>query len=334
MALPNMSVPLFPNVPDVLGVPPVRRAPLSVGINSILGDVAAQVNTLTGGIGGAISGTVTQPNGALAQVTGSFSGILDQASNSVTGAMTGTVQGGGPISGSLLGTVLGTVNGSTGGLIGSIQGQLSNLTGSLNSILGDGDLLGGSDNSTIKWGIFDTGGQPVIVGQSVLGIEYGKEYRISDYPVEDGAFQSYSKVETPFDARITFTQGGTDADRTAFLTSVADAVDSTTLYSIHTPEVNYDSANLTHYTYRREQKNGATLLTVEVMARQVRVTATATYTSSLQLIGNVVPITPINVPPLTPSTVQIPSAAAIQNIGAVQAQALSASLSAQVAGLF
>ena len=80
------------------------------------------------------------------------------------------------------------------------------------------------DSPGPQWGIFDQSLQPVIVGDSCLLVDYRKEFRISDYPIEQGDFASYNKVETPYDFKMTFTKGGSSSDRQTFLTAVAGVV--------------------------------------------------------------------------------------------------------------
>ena len=145
----------------------------------------------------------------------------------------------------------------------------------------------GLDNyqSQAVWGIFDDNGQPVIVADSVFAVDFRKEYRISDYPIEQGAFGSYNKVELPFDGKVSFTVGGSDSDRSGFLASVAAAVSTLDLYSLITPEMTYSSASVVHYDYRRTAQNGATLLTVEMWVEEVRVTGTSEFKNTAKPSG-------------------------------------------------
>lgn len=131
-----------------------------------------------------------------------------------------------------------------------------------------------------RWGIFDEAGAPVIVGDAVTGVEYRREYRVSNYPVERGAFASYNKVVRPFDARVTFAKGGTEAERADFLGAVGAACLSLDLFSVVTPEFTYPSANLVHYDYRRETRGGAGMLTVEIGLVEVRVVGTAQFSKA------------------------------------------------------
>lgn len=142
------------------------------------------------------------------------------------------------------------------------------------------DALGILGFQVAQWGVFDQSGNPVIIPDSIVAVEFRKEYRLSDFPVEQGGFGTYNKVAIPFDPRVTMTAGGSDAARTAFLAAIDIACSSMDLYNIVTPEVVYPSVSLTHYDYRRVQRSGVTLLTVDLGFEEVRVTGTAQFTSS------------------------------------------------------
>ena len=55
-----------------------------------------------------------------------------------------------------------------------------------------------------QWGIY-LDGEPVVDADSVVTFDYRQEWTVSDYPLEQGAFQSYDKVQTPFDVAVTIT---------------------------------------------------------------------------------------------------------------------------------
>lgn len=151
-----------------------------------------------------------------------------------------------------------------------------------------------------QWGIFDQLGNPVIVGDSIKAFEFKSEFRISDYPVEQGGFASYNKVQVPFDVVFTVLKGGSVGSllqlagglmagglaggigaltgggvgaRADFLASVDAAVNSLYLFDAVTPEATYLGVNLLKYDYRRARREGATLLTVNIYGRQVRQSA-------------------------------------------------------------
>lgn len=130
------------------------------------------------------------------------------------------------------------------------------------------------------WGLYDQSMKPVIVADSVSRVSFKGDSSIADFPVEEGSFGSYNKVQIPFDARIVFTKGGTSADRTTFLNAIDVAKKSTKLYGVVTPDVTYSSANVVRYDYDRESRNGVTLLLVAVYVREVRIAADASFTST------------------------------------------------------
>ena len=128
-----------------------------------------------------------------------------------------------------------------------------------------------------QWGIFTQGGSPVFTVDSVGAIEFAQDYRISDYPQEQGGFQSYNKVALPFQGKVTFL---VNRNRAGLLNQLPTQLASLSLLSLVTPEVTYPSCNVIHQGYRRTSRNGVTLIAVDVWVEEVRVTATATSTGA------------------------------------------------------
>lgn len=118
-----------------------------------------------------------------------------------------------------------------------------------------------------QWGIFGQGGQPVLVSESVAAVEYARDYAISDYPQEQGAFESYNKVQNPFQAKVTLLSNQT---RAQLLNALEAATYSLSLVSVVTPEVTYPSANITRYSLRRTSRSGVTLIAVDIWLEEVR----------------------------------------------------------------
>lgn len=134
----------------------------------------------------------------------------------------------------------------------------------------------------------------IIVPDTVPRFEFRGDRRISDYPVEQGAFASYNKVATPYEIRMTmvcsglnYAQGAISAlglnlsqgfmQKSDFIDTLNYMLDTTDLFTIVTPDKAYENANLEHYDYKRETRDGATMLKIEAWFREVRVTASATY---------------------------------------------------------
>jgi hypothetical protein len=131
-----------------------------------------------------------------------------------------------------------------------------------------------------QWGIF-LGGAPVVVADNVVSLTYKQEWAIADYPVEEGAFETYDKVQIPFEARVRFSAGGSEANRQALLDSIAAiAGDNQTRYTVVTPEETYPSVTIAHYDYSRTATNGVGLIQVDVWCLNIMVNTTANFQST------------------------------------------------------
>lgn len=139
-----------------------------------------------------------------------------------------------------------------------------------------------------QWGIFQDG-LPVVLADNVVSLDYKKDWEIANYPMEQGAFQSYDKVENPFEARVRFSTGGTRIDRQVLLSSITAIAGNTELYDVYTPEAIYPSVNIAHYDYRRTAVSGVGLLTIDVWVHQVRVDVETSFTNT-QTAGGANPI--------------------------------------------
>jgi len=222
----------------------------------------------------------------------------------------------------------------------------------LNSDFSLSALSAAAGQSILQWGIFRNG-QPIIVpktsftsglqnfsvvnsvasilGSTLLGtptvfpvvasfidVEYKQDWPLSDYPVEQGGFQTYDKVRLPYSLRLRLAASGTQADLQSFLTTVQNlcedgslgnpslvqslintglglfgistaAISSAfgtitggnNLYDIITPSRVYTSTSAIHYDYRRTAISGVSLLTVDIWFMEVQVTVSATLSSTL-----------------------------------------------------
>lgn len=136
-----------------------------------------------------------------------------------------------------------------------------------------------------QWGLF-VGGLPAVTAESVVSFEFKQGYRISNFPVEEGLFESYNKVQQPFDVRLRFSTGGDVSDRQALIDSAEAAIASLELMDAVTPEAVYESLNPVHMDYRRTAVAGVGLLIVDIFCEQVRATASSSFTNAQQGTGS------------------------------------------------
>lgn len=128
-----------------------------------------------------------------------------------------------------------------------------------------------NDVSPAQWGIF-LDGSPVVVADTVATFDYKREFAIADYPIEQGAFATYDKVQIPFDVRFRFTSGGSEANRAALINSAeAVAEDNTNLYTAVTPEQTYPSVTVSHISYNRNHVVG--LVSVDLWCLNINVSS-------------------------------------------------------------
>lgn len=300
MPQPILSVPPFPNVPAVPGVPALLR-PAAGAVNVLTGALSGAYDSRTGQFTGAVQGLLLLSSGEAGPLLGTLRGVIDGNLN-----FAGLLSGG--IAGRAVGTFAGIIN-SAGVIQGTIQSVVSQLTGNVAGFAQQDAANGALATEPFVWGIFDSSGSAVVVADSVAAVDTMQEQRIPAYPVEQGAFQSFNKVEVPFDVRLTLTKGGTVAERTAFLASLDAALASLDLYDVNTPEKTYTSVNVVMVSQRRTAQKGATMLTVDVGVQQVRATAQTAFTRTLDPAGAATTNTGAVQPATPPATVPDPPGA-------------------------
>jgi len=221
--------------------------------------------------------------------------------------------------------------------IGAARDLAGSVTGQLTDLLGVGDDLGfnAGDVGTAApvWGLFDADGVQALQPDTFLGIEFRNSSRLSDYPLEQGAFESYNKVANPFDLVVGMAIGGSEAARTDFLARLRAMEDDLNLYTLVTPEEVFESVNLERYDYSRKQHNGATLLTVNLYLKEIRINLKSEYVTSPEdapTVEEAAAATTAETNAAAPSQtlqaadVQNPASASPESLGQVQALPASA----------
>lgn len=131
-----------------------------------------------------------------------------------------------------------------------------------------------------QWGVFTASGSPVLFPDTMITFDSRREFRISDYPVEKGGFESYDKVQVPADIRIKVGCDGSTTPMDLFLLQVDNAAASTDLYVVVTPDKSYVDMNITHYDSRRTREAGLGVLQVDIWFQEVRQTVQIQFTNT------------------------------------------------------
>ena len=134
-----------------------------------------------------------------------------------------------------------------------------------------------------QWGIFQNGA-PVMTPDSILAVEYRIDWKVADYPMEGGSFQSYDKVVIPDIVKVTMTAALANImplyAQLAKLAVVSPTGPPPAIVDIVTPKLTYSSFTINHVDTRRTSKNGVTLLTLDVWFIKVRTKVASTTTKS------------------------------------------------------
>ena len=169
--------------------------------------------------------------------------------------------------------------------IPALLGKVANAGNVATLLVADATTLFGGSTQNRQWGIFDDNGGEALSPDSIISINFKRDWRVSDYPMEQGAFQSYNKVITPAVIQLRMTKGGSISERTAFLQAVLNMAKSLDLFRICVPEGYYPNMNMQSYDYNRTSTNGATLLTVDASFIAINVTSGATFSNTAQPNG-------------------------------------------------
>ena len=163
-----------------------------------------------------------------------------------------------------------------------------------------------------QWGLY-LDGASVISADTIIAFDHKQEWILADYPLERGAFESYDKVQVPFDVRLIFIAGGSLANREALLASVTAIAGDLNVYDAVMPEKVFQNVNVTHFDFRRTTQNGVGILSVAVWCQEVRETTSSAGTSSPSATGGVGDTaSPSGADPVNNGTVQATNATAAQ----------------------
>lgn len=136
----------------------------------------------------------------------------------------------------------------------------------------------GAESST--WGVYRDGAL-VVEFDTFLSIDFRRDWAISDFPLEQGKFESYDKVDLPYNARVRFGSGVSEPNQQALLDSVKAIAGDTLFYQVVTPIAVYYPVNVQHFDYRQTSTNGVGLLVVEMWLQEIRPDGTSSTASGL-----------------------------------------------------
>lgn len=151
---------------------------------------------------------------------------------------------------------------------------------------GAGDLVNSIIGSEpVLWGVFDSRGQPIADFDSLVSMDFRNENRVSDYPIEEGSFASYNKVDTPFTTQVMLSCGGDMTRRAAFQAALRAAVKSLTLYTVVAEDGTFENCNLVSIDWTRTSQNGAHKIDAFCEFREIRQRGTTAFSQTAEPQG-------------------------------------------------
>ncbi len=137
---------------------------------------------------------------------------------------------------------------------------------------------------TNVWGVFDQSGKSVVDIDTIAAMRYTNKSRVSDFPVEQGAFTTYNKVATPFKMQVKMAVGGSRQRISDFITKLEVLKNDTlNLYHFVTPEMTYLNCTVEEFSYSRDHSKGQDMVIALVDLLEVRIVTPSYTTASVTL---------------------------------------------------
>lgn len=146
----------------------------------------------------------------------------------------------------------------------------------INSLIGSEPVL---------WGVFNADGDSIADYDSFASVSYRDDSNVSDYPIENGSFAAYNKVDQPFSVRVTLVCGGDVDRRNAFQDALKRARRSLDLYTVLCEDGQFDTCNLISIDWERRQENGAHRIIAMCEFQEIRVRGTTAFSAPQSASG-------------------------------------------------
>lgn len=153
--------------------------------------------------------------------------------------------------------------------------------------LGAGDLVNSIIGSEpVEWGVFDDDGDPIADYTSFVSFDLRDDSRVADYPIENGGFASYNKVDEPFSVQVMLSCDGDTTRRNVFQRDLRWARRSLNLYTVLTQTGTYSNCNLVSVNWAHGVQDGATVVKAYCEFREIRQRGTTEFSQTQDPSGS------------------------------------------------
>jgi hypothetical protein len=136
----------------------------------------------------------------------------------------------------------------------------------------DLNLIFGAPAVTPFWGVFDsTTLKSLLNADSFLSFRGKGASKLVDFTIQEGAFDTYDKVQIPGTVTLRVSKSGSASDRAALLAQVDALLASITTCYITTPEKTYQNMNMEDFELIRDTEKEAFFFTqLDLNFREIR----------------------------------------------------------------
>ena len=159
------------------------------------------------------------------------------------------------------------------------------------------------------WMIADSSYKSIVEFAAVTGIAIAHDSKVVTAPIENGTFTAYNKIDLPDSVAFQAALTGDASEQEAALVKLNEFKKSTELLELITPYEFIENLNLVSVKYERTRENGTSSTMVELVLQEVRQVDVATFKRMSK-----------------PSQCKNPSAVSKTNIGRVEPQPVSPSV--------
>lgn len=114
-----------------------------------------------------------------------------------------------------------------------------------------------------KWSIGD------VEFSSFIEMDAKHDGQVLSEPIEKGTFAAYNKIKQPTELTVTLSHFGEADELQNKIDRLAEMRTGTELFSVITPEYEYENMTLESFSYSRRREDGVNILTVEVRCIEV-----------------------------------------------------------------
>lgn len=128
------------------------------------------------------------------------------------------------------------------------------------------------------WTLLKDDGSEGINFTSLIEIDVRSAGEVCAFPVEEGSFASYNKVEEALSINIVLARSGDKEDQEETLKQLTEFKESTDLLALSMPTAFYDNLSLESFNYSKSYGQGVNYLIAELELKEIREVETASYT--------------------------------------------------------